>query len=377
MGIIEEEFLKTIEREVEKALEKHPELTPDDLDKVTEETVQSSLSDLFKTFPDALERSSKKTVQKGRLDQLGFEKRCYRRWRGAFELYDIIVGVATEVGEKHAQEHFEENQAEPDYIFAALSFLHPRMLLVANEIGALLRTGFPDGALARWRTLHEISVVAMFISQSDQDTAKRYLASFPFNAHRAALQFNEYADRANLTPFSSEDIAEMRALCAGIEADLGRAIGKDYDWAREALEGKHITLFDLEKATGLDHWRPRYRWASQHTHAGHRPLDRLLGMAEAKRPVNLVGASNSGFVDPFSMAGISIGICCAAFFGRKPTMDSVVAMKSVEVLADRLGQVALRLETETLEAHQLRRGIFGIPKRFFDWLGTFAPKGPS
>ncbi|MCV2880929.1 DUF5677 domain-containing protein [Actibacterium sp. XHP0104] len=377
MGIIEDEFLKTIEKEIEEALERHTELIPDDLDKVTEETIQSSLSELIDVFPDALERSSTKIVQRGRRDQLGFEKRCYRRWRGAFELYDIILGVATEVGEKHAQEHFEESQVGPDYIFGALTFLHPRMLLVASEIGALLRAGFPDGALARWRTLHEISVVAMFISQNDQDTAKRYLASFQFNDHRAALQVNEYADRANLTPFSPEEIAEMRAVCSAIEGDLGRAIGKDYDWAKEALDTKHVTLFDLEKATGLDHWRPRYRWASQHTHAGHRPLDRLLGMVEAKRPVNLVGSSNSGFVDPLSMAGISIAICCTAFFGTKPTMDSVVAMKSVEVLGDRLGQVALRLEAETLEPHEQRRAIFGLPKRLLDWLGALVSRGFS
>lgn len=368
LSIIEKEIFQTIEREFEKALKDHPELTSAELEGATEKAVQSTLAALFDVIPGALESSSAKIVQTGRKLQLGFEQRCYRRWRKAFELYAVICGVAAEIGEKHAHEKLRASESDPDYIFGALSHLHPRMLLVASEIDALLRTGFPDGALARWRTMHEITVVAMFIAQNDQDTAKRYLASFEFNAHRAAVQFNDYADRANLTPFSAEEIGAMKSACEALEKELGRAIGRDYDWAKEAVHKARPELFDLEKATGLDHWRPRYRWASQHTHAGHRPPDKLLGMSEAKKPLNLIGSSNSGFVDPFSMAAISISVCCAAFFARRPTIDSVVAMKSIGVLSERLGHLAFQLETDTLESHQKRTADKGLKNHVLDWL---------
>lgn len=363
-GVIEEEILAI----VEKALQEHPELNSDELEIATKEAIQSALSSLFELMPNALEDTSTKTIRTLRKQRLGFEKRCYRRWRRAFELYEIIRGVATEIGEKHAQEQFEASEDEHDYIFGALSYLHPRMLLVAGEIDALLRTGFPDGALARWRTLHEISVVAMFIEQSDQATAKRYLASFQFNALRAANQLNKYADRAKLNPFSTEEIAEMESHCVALTEDLGRQIKGDYDWAKEAVGKNRPTLLDLEEASGLDHWRPRYRWASQHTHAGHRPLDKLLGMAEAKEPINLVGASNSGFVDPFSMSGISISICCAAFLGRRPTIDSIVALKSIEVLSQKLEEIALQLEKETLERHEQQNTFKARVRRIFQWI---------
>ncbi|MEM0978292.1 MAG: DUF5677 domain-containing protein [Pseudomonadota bacterium] len=368
MGFIENEVFEIIERELGNALQEYPELTNDELEAVTEEAVRSSLEALFEVMPSALEKSSGKTIRTIRKLQRGFEQRCYRRWRKAFELYEVIRGVAAEIGEKHAQEHFSASEDERDYIFAALSHLHPRMLLIASEIDAMLRTGFPDGALARWRTLHEISVVAMFIAQSDPDTARRYIASFQFNAHRAAIQLNEYADRANLSPFSAEEIEAMGSACEALKKDLGRSIGPDYDWAKEAVQKERPKLFDLEVATGLDHWRPRYRWASQHTHAGHRPSDKLLGMREAKNPVNLIGASNSGFVDPFSMAATSISVCCAAFFGRRPTIDSVVALKSIEVLSKKLGHVAFQLETDTFESHQKPTSVKGLAIRTLDWL---------
>ncbi|PWK60272.1 DUF5677 domain-containing protein [Roseicyclus mahoneyensis] len=368
MGFIEKDVFETIERELERALQEHPELTSDELEAATERALQSSLDALFEVIPGVIESSAAKALKTSRKLQLGFEQRCYRRWRKAFELFEIIRGVAAEIGEKHAQEHFRAVEEERDYIFFALSHLHPRMLLVASEIDALLRTGFPDGALARWRTLHEIAVVALFIAQSDQDTAKRYLASFQFNAHRDANQLNEYAQRANLSPFSAEEIEAMGIVCQAFEKEVGRAIGREYDWAKEALKKDRPTLFDLEKATGQDHWRPRYRWACQHVHAGHRPSDKLLGMSEAKNPVNLIGSSNSGFVDPFSMSACSISDCCRAFFERRATIDSVVALKSIQVLSERLGHIALQLETDTLESYQKRTTFKGIATRSLNWL---------
>ncbi len=368
LGIIEKELLESVESELERVLQEHPELSSAEFEKATEQAVQSSLEAMLEVMPGALEGSSAKTIQTNRKLKLGFEKRCYQRWRKAFELYEIICGVAREIGERHAQEHSESCEKESDYIFGALSHLHPRMLLVANEIDALLRTGFPDGALARWRTLHEISVVARFIAQSDQATAKRYLASFHFNAYRAAVHYNKYADRANLSPFPAKEIEVMKSDCDAFEKELGRAIGSDYNWAKEAVQKDRPTLLDLEEATGLDHWRPRYRWASQHTHAGHRPFDKLLGLSEAKVPGNLVGPSNSGFVDPFSMSSISILLCCAAFFATRPTIDSVVALKSINVLSERLGDVALQLETSTLEHHQKQTADKGLTSWVLDWL---------
>ena len=254
MGFIENEVFETIEKELENALQEYPDLTNDELEAVTEQAVQSSLAAVFEIMPGVLEKSSGKTVRTGRKLQRGFEQRCYRRWRKAFELYDVIRGVAAEIGEKHVQEYLAASEEGGDYIFNALSHLHPRMLLVASEVDALLRTGFPDGALARWRTLHEISVVATFIAQSDQDTAKRYLASFQFNAYRAANQFNRYADRAQLTPFLAEEIEAMGSACEALKKDLGRSIGRDFDWAKEVVPKDRPSLLDLEEATGLDHW---------------------------------------------------------------------------------------------------------------------------
>ena len=76
MGIIEKEVLNSIEEALEIALQENPELTSDQLETISEETVQASLAALFEVMPDALERSSTKAIRDGRRTQLGFEKRC-------------------------------------------------------------------------------------------------------------------------------------------------------------------------------------------------------------------------------------------------------------------------------------------------------------
>jgi hypothetical protein len=51
-----------------------------------------------------------------------------------------------------------------------------RACQVTDEIACLLENGFADGAMARWRTLHEIAMVAAVISQHGEAIAERYLA---------------------------------------------------------------------------------------------------------------------------------------------------------------------------------------------------------
>jgi hypothetical protein len=111
-----------------------------------------------------------------------------------------------------------------------------------------------------------------------------------------------------------------------------------------------MNFVGIEKAAPLDHWRPRYRWASQHTHSGHRPQMALLGLAENVEPVYLVGASNSGFTDPLQMTGISLQIATQAMLLTAPRLDYLVVARILADLADEVGPLAMSLEEQTLKA---------------------------
>jgi len=53
-----------------------------------------------------------------------------------------------------------------------LARLYGRACQIGRKIELLLSNGFADGAEARWRTLHELTVVACFIYKHGEETAK-------------------------------------------------------------------------------------------------------------------------------------------------------------------------------------------------------------
>lgn len=57
----------------------------------------------------------------------------------------------------------------------ALNRLFSRAYEIVGEILVLIRSGYADGALARWRSLHEVCVIAIFLSKRTDKCAEMYL----------------------------------------------------------------------------------------------------------------------------------------------------------------------------------------------------------
>ena len=338
--------LQSIQGELDRILEAN-DLDPNLSDTDIEDIVSNLQSDIALSMRKSLERQRKTIVSALDKDRKGFERRNVRRWKPALDHLEAFIIGASEIGEAHDSELRPSAVETNNYTFEAISHLFPKAILVSREILSLLRAGYPDGALARWRALHEISVVTAFISGSDNEIAERYLSSFYFASTKAARQLSEYSDRANIEAFTEDYLKEMDEFCKGISAKLGPDLQFDYGWASPKIGKKNPNLFDLEKMLKLDHWRPRYRWASQHTHAGHRPPDRLLGVSEAAGQVFLIGPSNSGFVDPLQMTEMSLVHCLISFLFLEINIDRVIVAKIFMEWSQEIGPLALEREAFT------------------------------
>lgn len=295
-----------------------------------------------------LEATMPRMLTEHRNIKIGFEKRTYERWSEAFDYFEALIVMSEEMCEANDKAIRPRAVKSRNYIFESISHLAPRGILISREILCLLLAGYPDGALARWRSLHECTVIAAFLTKSkSQRIAELYLRSFEFSALRAAKDYNKYAIRANLDPFEDSYISELELHCAEIAEYLGGPLDRDYDWAKPALQSQHPSFTAIERAVGMDHWRPRYRWASQHTHAGHRPADKLLGMAEHDNYALLMGPSNSGFTDPFHMSSISLINLVINFLFLDPSADRIVYAEILKEFSDLVGEKAFKVyETE-------------------------------
>jgi hypothetical protein len=326
-----------------------------DLEEMSDEDAVRRVSELFELVRADCKISSIESYRESATESLalirddirGFEERNFARWKPAFDHLEMIWHVAQELGEAHGKDIQNRDDEANNAIMAALANIFPKSLLVVQEIICLLKGGFPDGALTRWRSLHELSVTAMYIAKHGEDTAKQYLLSFHFSARRAAHQMNRHSERSGLKSFSTDEIQEFDALCTEAERILGRPIKRDKDGEWPKITIAHPTFAQVEVSVGMDHWRPWYKWASSYTHANHRPADKSLGLAETEVPVNLVGASNSGFVDPFQLTALTLAQLVATYLNHSINLDRIVHIEVFHELANEMANIAMEAERDS------------------------------
>ena len=112
---------------------------------------------MLKTLPDTseallsdLKKSSPRMLMERRGQQSAFEDRLAWRWGKAFDLMELFYLVALESGEAFNSKQREEAVQNKDYLFEALTRIHARGCQIFYEIMTLLKSGLPDGAIARW-----------------------------------------------------------------------------------------------------------------------------------------------------------------------------------------------------------------------------------
>src|SRR5205085_1323322 len=105
-----------------------------------------------------------------------FRKRLERRWGEPLDQLRMLLTVSREWFEGRHKREISQTAHKDEEFREIIARLLARACQVTDEIICLLENGFADGAMARWRTLHEIAVVATIISQYGESIAERYLA---------------------------------------------------------------------------------------------------------------------------------------------------------------------------------------------------------
>lgn len=154
------------------------------------------------------------------------------------------------------------------YTALALSKVVLRAYSVVGEIIALARAGYADGALARWRSLHEICVIAMFLSKQSDKCAKMFLSHSLIEELRL---IESGVDNGTISAKSKEDDQYLRALKKQkrqLVETFGPAFAKDYGWASIELGRAKITFRELECIVGMEVLRQGYQHANSAVHGG-------------------------------------------------------------------------------------------------------------
>lgn len=264
----------------------------------------------------------------------GFIDRNKKRWREGLDHMRALIVLCDESGQAAISGILEFDEHKYSAKLNVLISLHARSLKVSREIMWLIEGGFADGALGRWRTLHELATISSFIFKNNEATATRYLASRNCEAFKAAKQYIKHEKRAGLLPFDKFELEKLKILSEATIAEFGKEIENQHGWAYGALAKCNPNFFDLEVFCEMDHWRPRYKWACQETHASFVPNKAGLGVSESNESIHLVGQSNSGMIDPAQMTAISLSLSTTNLLLLEPNLDRIVAVKCIQSFSD-------------------------------------------
>jgi len=230
------------------------------------------------------------------------------RWGKPIDLLEIFWLLSIDYGQKFTDEYQKIASDNSDVVFLTLKMLHGRACLVTGEIVTLLRNGYPDAAMARWRTLYEILIISDFIKKHGNDMARRYLEFEKIEEYQGLEDYQKNAKKLNKEVLSDEELVTVERQIQPFKQKYGKLIRNRFGWAYDLKISKdqNPTFKKIAQQSDYSHYYPYYTWASYPIHSGPKALTVVLGQPKNKPKVILAGPSDAaGIAEPGMMTGIT------------------------------------------------------------------------
>ena len=290
----------------------------------------------------------------------GFLKRQREKWGKPLDQLFMVLEAAREAGEEYNQSFEGIAAAEQDFLFDALRRLHARACLVASEVLSLMEGGYASGAMARWRTLHEITVVGCFLREKGKHIAEKYLLHHVVDTLKAAEDFQKHCRTLGYEPFSAQELGRMQTDRDKLCQRFGKEYKEQWGWAAEALKPKAANFAEIEAAVSFDHYRPFFKLACHSNHAGSKGIQFDLGNAlnPLDSDIMLAGPSDAGLCDPGTCTAVSIlQITTNLILYRNEKLTPLIIVQSLDLLTDEILESFASAEAElAAKAEEFQRG---------------------
>lgn len=287
-----------------------------------------------------------------------FEARLKYRWRDGLIPLNIMMEVTREFSQSILNRHQETIDTDVfSLTLDTLLGLHVRACQVTAEIVNLLEAGYADGAMARWRTLHEIAVVADLIHDAGDELSRRYMDHNIIDEKKAADKYMEVAKIAGYAPIPHEELEAIEAEYQAVLDKHGKDFRKEYGWASDVVGNPNPRFVDLIKKSNRESLQSYYKIASFNVHANARSLFyRQTSMASHSGLIS--GSSNAGLDEPgIQTAYLLCQITSNLTTNIDTTLDDIIALQTLVRLRDKaykgFSEAAKQLDMEDQEYLEL------------------------
>lgn len=277
----------------------------------------------------------------------------HRRWGKGLALLRMLLTIFREQGADNVK-RLRRRKSVPA-MQEVMYRLHARSCQVAEEIITLLESGLADGAMARWRTLHELSVTAILIAEHGEGIAKRYIEHQLVESKKAMEDYEKVMVPLGYKPMSK--VEKLRVI-KGYNAVMQKykaPFRTQYGWASEHLKHPQPTFRDLEKAAKRANLRSHYQMAGYNVHAGAKGIFFQLG---SLNDVVLAGRSNAGLTEPAQNTAHTLCLIHSLLRETKQfNVTQIVAMKAIVMIRDEIPPTFWRAEKKLMRDHRAFRRL--------------------
>jgi hypothetical protein len=294
---ITELLKKTHSEYVEKLYNKG--LAKEEIDKLLEdfdlaEPFEAGINASVKSHVEYFEKHMFERVLEERAQYSEFFARNDQIWGKGFiasEAMYILSVEASEMYGEYLQALDDPRKEETKFTYITLQHIHGRACQIFLEVLYLMKSGFADGAYARWRSMYELSVIADFIKNYGESVAEAFI--------------------------ESSDSEE-----------------RWYNWAKKAecfnnVKG-NITFEMLQKQCDFvtDDWRKQHDLANKLVHGSPQGTFKRLGVYKESGAI-CAGHTDYGMSTPAEHSAISLSIITGLLLTVIPYGDGIVYTRTL------------------------------------------------
>lgn len=339
-------------------MEENPETADEVFARDYLKAVEQVSSDMLPDFMAKAREFGRATLEQEKANQAAFEARLSAEWGEALDALQQCISGCLETGSEMNRRPRGSLTQDEEVRYSTLFLLHAKACRVAREIHLLLASGYAAGALARWRTLHELNVFAYVIAENEPAIAIRYQQHEVIQQRNDAISYEKHHRHLGYQPLEEGTLDRLEVAAASLVDEHGSKFERDYGWATPALRGQSAKGFHgLEVLAGFGHMNPFYKWACHDVHGGAKGSFASLFTDHEGSQYFLVGPSNAGLADPGHATALSLAQITLPLITRAPEKDlmDVVLVKALLKFAEDAGQDFLRAHDRIKSETQRRR----------------------
>ncbi len=269
-------------------------------------------------LPTAIENIAKSTLEEiynycisDNSDLKNREKEIYNKissnYKVGIRLFEGFMELNAQISSMTYKKYFKLFDTFDDHIkLDTLIAIHVRACQVANEILVLIRNGYADGAHARWRTLHELSVTFLYLYDSDYEVIHMYNDYEIIEKYKKAKEYKACENSLDLEKLEDEEWEELSEKRDAIIEKYGKDFSEGYGWTMNDLPKGKRNFRELERHVGIEKLRIIYSWANESVHAGVSGIKDKLSLREEESYHFLTGSNDCGFLDPVQYTSYSL-----------------------------------------------------------------------